>query len=114
MGGGGGGVTGNPLADPAAMGLSGAVRSDAAPNGRGMSFGGRLPMDALNGRGMGFDGRLPVDARSGGMGFDGRLPVDAMPRLSRETIPLPPDASNTLYVEGLPSDITRREVSRIL
>jgi len=113
MGGGGGGVTGNPLADPAAMGLSGAVRSDAAPNGRGMSFGGRLPMDALNGRGMGFDGRLPVDARSGGMGFDGRLPVDAMPRLSRETIPLPPDASNTLYVEGLPSDITRREVSHI-
>ncbi|KAG5525232.1 hypothetical protein RHGRI_031788 [Rhododendron griersonianum] len=111
----GGGGTGNPLTDPAAMGLSGAVRSDAAPNGRGMSFGGRLPMDALNGRGMGFDGRLPVDPRSGGgMGFDGRLPVDAMPRMSRETIPLPPDASNTLYVEGLPSDITRREVARIL
>ncbi|XP_058188963.1 RNA-binding protein 2-like [Rhododendron vialii] len=110
----GGGGTGNPLTDPAAMGLSGAVRSDAAPNGRGMSFGGRLPMDALNGRGMSFDGRLPVDPRSGGgMGFDGRLPVDAMPRMSRETIPLPPDASNTLYVEGLPSDITRREVAHI-
>lgn len=109
-----GGGTGNPLTDHAAMGLSGAVRSDAAQNGRGMGFGGRIPMDALNGRGMGFDGRLPVDARSGGgMGFDGRLPVDAMPRMNPMN-PLPPDASNTLYVEGLPSDITRREVSRIL
>ncbi|CAL9126324.1 unnamed protein product [Musa textilis] len=27
--------------------------------------------------------------------------------------PLPPDASNTLFVEGLPSDCTRREVSHI-
>ncbi|KHG03931.1 Coiled-coil domain-containing protein [Gossypium arboreum] len=28
--------------------------------------------------------------------------------------PLPPDASSTLFVEGLPPDCTRREVSRIL
>ena len=28
--------------------------------------------------------------------------------------PLPPDASSTLFVEGLPSDCTCREVSRIL
>lgn len=27
---------------------------------------------------------------------------------------LPPDATNTLYVEGLPSNCTRREVARIL
>ncbi|RWV86845.1 hypothetical protein GW17_00051219 [Ensete ventricosum] len=27
--------------------------------------------------------------------------------------PLPPDASNTLFVEGLPADCTRREVSHI-
>lgn len=27
---------------------------------------------------------------------------------------LPPDASSTLFVEGLPSNCTRREVSRIL
>lgn len=27
---------------------------------------------------------------------------------------LPPDASSTLFVEGLPADCTRREVSRIL
>lgn len=28
--------------------------------------------------------------------------------------PLPPDASNTLYIEGIPTGCTRREVSRIL
>ena len=27
---------------------------------------------------------------------------------------LPPDATNTLFVEGLPSNCTRREVARIL
>ena len=32
----------------------------------------------------------------------------------RPEVSLPPDASNTLFVEGLPSDCTRREVSRIL
>jgi hypothetical protein len=28
-------------------------------------------------------------------------------------IPLPPDASNTLFIEGVPTDCTRREVSHI-
>ncbi|MQL72467.1 hypothetical protein Taro_004801 [Colocasia esculenta] len=32
----------------------------------------------------------------------------------RPEMPLPPDASNTLFVEGLPANCTRREVSRIL
>lgn len=32
----------------------------------------------------------------------------------RPEMPLPPDASSTLYVEGLPANCTRREVSRIL
>lgn len=32
----------------------------------------------------------------------------------RPNVPLPPDASNTLFVEGLPSSCTRREVARIL
>ncbi|XP_029119923.1 RNA-binding protein 1 isoform X2 [Elaeis guineensis] len=31
----------------------------------------------------------------------------------RSEIPLPPDASSTLYVEGLPANCTRREVSHI-
>ncbi|KAK4722173.1 hypothetical protein R3W88_012406 [Solanum pinnatisectum] len=33
-------------------------------------------------------------------------------RRPRETLTLPPGASNTLYIEGLPSDSTRREVAR--
>lgn len=32
----------------------------------------------------------------------------------RPELSLPPDASNTLFVEGLPANCTRREVSRIL
>ncbi|CAL5348559.1 unnamed protein product [Camellia sinensis] len=94
----GGGVLDRPLTDPAAMGRSGAAGPDLGLDGRGMGFDGRLPMDPLNPR---------------GMGFDGRLPVDAMPRPTRETLPLPSDASNTLYVEGLPPDSKRREVAHI-
>lgn len=32
----------------------------------------------------------------------------------RPETPLPPDASNTLFVEGLPANCSRREVARIL
>ncbi|KAG5571923.1 hypothetical protein H5410_061689 [Solanum commersonii] len=35
-----------------------------------------------------------------------------MPR-PREILPLPPDACNTLYIEGLPSDSSRREVAQV-
>ncbi|XP_054786072.1 RNA-binding protein 2-like [Prosopis cineraria] len=45
--------------------------------------------------------------------FGGQLPVDTVPRPGPETVPLPPDASSTLYVEGLPPDSTRREVAHI-
>lgn len=54
-------------------------------------------------------------ARNGqNIGFVDQLPVDEMARPGQERTPLPPDASNTLYVEGLPPDSTRREVARIL
>ncbi|XP_022141032.1 RNA-binding protein 2-like isoform X2 [Momordica charantia] len=33
--------------------------------------------------------------------------------VGRPNVPLPPDASNTLFVEGLPSSCTRREVAHI-
>ncbi|KAK9269942.1 hypothetical protein L1049_025515 [Liquidambar formosana] len=63
---------------------------------------------------MGRPGRVPDLASSGrGMGFGGQHPMDAMARPGRETAPLPPDASNTLYVEGLPPNSTRREVAHI-
>ncbi|CAL1412756.1 unnamed protein product [Linum trigynum] len=39
--------------------------------------------------------------------------ASSLPRPGRDTVPLPPDASNTLYVEGLPPDCTRREVAHI-
>jgi hypothetical protein len=63
---------------------------------------------AMVGGGM---GGFPVDERrmmgvggmERGMGYGGRPEP-----------PLPPDASNTLYIEGLPANCTRREVSRIL
>ncbi|KAL0701994.1 hypothetical protein Bca4012_058116 [Brassica carinata] len=44
------------------------------------------------------------------LGFD---PLDSVDRRNREPLPLPPDASNTLYVEGLPSNCSRREVAHI-
>ncbi|WCJ43387.1 RNA-binding protein 2 [Euphorbia peplus] len=47
------------------------------------------------------------------MGFGGPPPMDTLPRPVRETMPLPHDASSTLYVEGLPSDCRRREVAHI-
>ena len=95
----GGGLLGRPLTDTVALGRSGAFGPDLVPNGRGMDFDGRLTVDTPNGR---------------GIGSDSQLPVDAMPRPARATVPLPPDASNTLYVEGLPRDCRKREVARIL
>ncbi|XP_062195765.1 RNA-binding protein 1-like [Phragmites australis] len=52
----------------------------------------------------------PVDdRRMMGVGMDGR----GMGYGARPEPPLPPDASNTLYIEGLPANCTRREVSHI-
>ncbi|XP_019413759.1 PREDICTED: RNA-binding protein 2-like isoform X2 [Lupinus angustifolius] len=82
LGRGGGGFPGYPLADPSAMGHHGGDGRGLTPNGRGVNYGGQLP-------------------------------VDAAYRPGPETVPLPPDASNTLYVEGLPSDCTKREVAHI-
>ncbi|KDO83670.1 hypothetical protein CISIN_1g023903mg [Citrus sinensis] len=45
--------------------------------------------------------------------IDDQLPFDAAARPGHETLPLPPDASSTLYVEGLPADSTKREVAHI-
>lgn len=53
---------------------------------------------------LGIGGSDPVGAKGRAMGVGG----------GRTEVPLPPDASSTLYVEGLPANCTRREVSRIL
>ncbi|ESQ27426.1 hypothetical protein EUTSA_v10019060mg [Eutrema salsugineum] len=57
-------------------------------------------------------GVLPPDHGPDGraLGFD---PQESVDRRNREPLPLPPDASNTLYVEGLPSNCSRREVAHI-
>ncbi|KAG9156752.1 hypothetical protein Leryth_025478 [Lithospermum erythrorhizon] len=47
-----------------------------------------------------------------GLGHGGQVPVETMSR-HHETLPLPLDASNTLYIEGLPSDSSKREVAHI-
>ncbi|XP_078174075.1 RNA-binding protein 1-like isoform X2 [Carex rostrata] len=56
----------------------------------------------------------PEPARAGGIGgypLDDRRAISA--RQEAPPLSLPPDASSTLYVEGLPSNCTRREVSHI-
>jgi hypothetical protein len=77
--------------------------------GRAVVGGMGAGMAAAMGAGM---GGYPVDERRmmGVVGMDGR----GMGYGARPEPPLPPDASNTLYIEGLPADCTRREVSRIL
>jgi hypothetical protein len=79
-----GGLPNHSLGDPAVM------------MGR---HGGGGPDLAPNGRGINY-------------GF--QPPMDPVSRPGPETALLPPDASPTLYIEGLPSDCTRREVARIL
>ncbi|KAM6559830.1 hypothetical protein CsatA_029069 [Cannabis sativa] len=57
---------------------------------------------------------IPDFARNGRTAsFEDQLPMEAAARPGRALAPLPSDASSTLYVEGLPSDCTRREVSHI-
>lgn len=76
------------------------------PGGKNMM----MPSELVNGRG---GGAVPLDYGPQGraMGFGQQ---DLVTRPSRELLRLPPDASNTLYVEGLPSNCSRREVARIL
>lgn len=79
----------------------------AASLGRGISVG----EPSLLGR----PGSIAPDAASNGrdVGYGGQLRVDMMARPVRETVPLPSDASNTLYVEGLPPNSSKREVAHI-
>lgn len=59
-------------------------------------------------------GRSEISSTGRRVLLNGELLVgDGMTR-SRELVPLPPDASSTLYIEGLPPDCTKREVARIL
>lgn len=85
-----------------------ATTFSGASLGRGISVG----EPSLLGR----PGSIVPDAAPHGrdVGYGGQMLADSMARPVRETVPLPSDASNTLYVEGLPSNSTKREVARIL
>ncbi|XP_043690118.1 RNA-binding protein 2-like [Telopea speciosissima] len=87
--------------------------SRGAGFGRGYGTGGGmsgLPIGEHGGQVGGPD--LAPNAR--GMDLGGQRPMDPMARPGREMPPLlPSDASNTLFVEGLPPDSTRREVAHI-
>lgn len=77
------------------VGMPGLPIADPALLGRPGAVGPDL---APNGRNVSLSSQLPLDTT----------------RRGRETQSLPPDASNTLYVEGLPPDSSKREVARIL
>ena len=80
----------------------------------GASLGRGIPMGDPSM--LGHPGHIVLGAASNGrdVGYRGQMLVDTMPRPVREAVPLPSDATNTLYVEGLPPNSTKREVSRIL
>ncbi|CAH2036648.1 unnamed protein product [Thlaspi arvense] len=84
-------------------------------NGVGMgSAGGKnmMPSPSMGEHMTGRGGVMPPDFGQHGraMGFGQQ---DLVGRPARELQSLPPDASNTLYVEGLPSNCSRREVAHI-
>ncbi|CAN6555673.1 unnamed protein product [Malus baccata var. baccata] len=84
--------------------------------GMGRAVGGGMTGPPMADHSMrGRPGAMSSDVLTNGrnMNLANQLPVDSMPRPGRETVPLPLDASSTLYVEGLPPDSTRREVAHI-
>ena len=79
------------------------------------SYGGGQPTRPMSG---GMPGRPVDDPRLVGMGGSDHGTNVKERALGfgsgRPEVPLPPDASSTLFVEGLPPNCTRREVARIL
>ncbi|KAH6770973.1 hypothetical protein C2S52_015776 [Perilla frutescens var. hirtella] len=75
------------------------MSSYGSDSGRSMSSGHHHGDDP---HGIGMGASDPAAGKSRSIGVGGR-----------PEIPLPPDASSTLFVEGLPANCTRREVSHI-
>uniref|UniRef100_A0A6N2MA29 RRM domain-containing protein n=1 Tax=Salix viminalis TaxID=40686 RepID=A0A6N2MA29_SALVM len=78
--------------------------------GGGMS-GLPIPDSAVMGRPRSGGQDLASNVRDGG--FVRQRPEERIGRSDREIVNLPPDATNTLYVEGFPPDCSRREVAHI-
>ncbi|KAD4386266.1 hypothetical protein R6Q59_009518 [Mikania micrantha] len=85
--------------------------------GREVSGGitGMHPLPLLDPVAMTRGGPMGLDLAANGRIFPGdyHLPVDLMAQPARDTLRLPADASTTIYIEGLPSNCTRREVAHI-
>ena len=79
------------------------------------SYGGG---DSARPLGGGLSGHSVDDPRIMGIGVSDSAVTEKSRSMglgsARPERPLPPDASSTLFVEGLPANCTRREVSRIL
>ncbi|KAH0452440.1 hypothetical protein IEQ34_019739 [Dendrobium chrysotoxum] len=98
--------------DRTALGIirdAGPINSSYDPYLRnGLSY---VAADAGRSIGGGVSGRPVDDPRvPGHAGMDSRVIGYSSGRIEA---PLPPEASNTLFVEGLPADCTRREVSHV-
>ncbi|WMV26681.1 hypothetical protein MTR67_020066 [Solanum verrucosum] len=113
--GGGGSIPALGVRDPLSL-PRGSELARAGGGGSIPALGVRDPLSLARG---------PKLARAGGggsipaLGIRDPLPSARGPKLApnrrrrpRETLTLPPGASNTLFIEGLPSDSTRREVAR--
>ncbi|KAL1343416.1 hypothetical protein AAHE18_09G227300 [Arachis hypogaea] len=92
---------------------SGGEASTIGNVGLGRSVGGLPGPSLADSAVMGRPGGGPPDIGRNGRNVSYGGQLDAVSRPGPETVPLPPDASSTLYVEGLPSDSTRREVAHI-
>ncbi|KAK4788564.1 hypothetical protein SAY86_019883 [Trapa natans] len=80
----------------------------------GGSFGMIPSFSKVNHTSMVHHGPLVQDLpNSLNIGYGGQLPIDIAHMPGQEPVHLPPSASSTLYVEGLPPDTTRREVAHI-
>lgn len=107
----------NGLPSYGSSGLSASDLGGLSGMGLGRTVGGGMPASysdeqLLMSRRMGVgSGDAGLPGKSPGMGFkDSQVMRDPMRRPEEH---LPPDASNTLFVEGLPTTCTRREAAHI-
>ncbi|KAK4793035.1 hypothetical protein SAY86_023470 [Trapa natans] len=100
--------------NPAEVGNLGGGSGTAGGGGGGFgvipSFSKVIPTTMVHRGPLGPD-LVPISQNTG---YGGQIPIDIMHMTGQEPVHLPPNASSTLYVEGLPSDTTKREVARIL
>ncbi|KAK1406843.1 hypothetical protein QVD17_38451 [Tagetes erecta] len=76
-------------------------------------IGGMHALPLLDPVAMARGGLMDLAANGRAFLLDRHSPLELVARPPRDTLPLPADASSTIYIEGLPSNCTRREVAHI-